>query len=123
MRRRLIGGSAWHAAVVASLILASCGTSADVGPTIYISNVDGPTARVVAWQGASAVIVTCASARTISSQGAPPLPWDLTVSDASTGRELFSHSVTGTLYLIVRSDGVLWGAEPGSGGPAPQGCH
>jgi hypothetical protein len=90
---------------------------------IHVENLDGPTARVVAWVGGPSVAVACGGSRTIGPQGAPSLPWNLTVYDASSGRVLFSHTVTGTIYLIIRSDRVLWGDQPGNGGPVPRGCH
>jgi len=114
------------AAMVAATLLAACTTPSGAAPGIHIENVDGPAVRVVAWSGAPSVIVACGSGMTdVSLKGAPPLPWEFRIYDATTDRELFSKSVSsGTLYVIVRADGVLWGTEPGSGGPAPTGsCH
>jgi len=123
LRRDLSGVTAWRAAVAALLLVISCGTSAGSGPMIHVENLDGPTARVVAWDGGPSVTVACGGSRTVGPQGAPSLPWHLTVYDASSGRVLFSHTVTGTIYLIIRSDRVLWGDQPGNGGPVPGGCH
>ena len=123
------GGSsvrpALAAAVVAATFLVACTTPLGAAPGIHIENIDGPAARVVPWSGAPSVIVACGSGTDVSLQGAPPLPWDFKIYDATTDREMFSKSLgSGTLYVIVRSDGVLWGTEPGSGGPAPKGsCH
>ena len=116
------GRTVWPALVVLLFTLSSCGTSTELGPTIHVQNLDGPPAKVVPWEGAQAVAVNCGTNKTISPDGAPPLPWSLTVYDTSSGSVLFTHSVTGTLYLIIRAGGVLWGDEPGSGGPAPKGC-
>jgi len=114
------------AAMVAATLLAACTTPVGAAPGIHVENIDGPAARVVAWSGAPSVIVACGSGMTdVSLKGAPPFPWDFRIYDAATDRELFSKSLSfGTLYVIVRADGVLWGTEPGSGGPAPNAsCH
>ena len=113
------------AAVVAATFLAACTTPFGAAPGIHIENIDGPAARVVPWSGAPSVIVACGSGTDVSLRGAPPLPWEFRIYDATTDRQLFSKSLSSeTLYVIVRADGVLWGTEPGSGGPAPNAsCH
>ena len=109
------------AAMVAATLLAACTTPFGAAPGIHIENIDGPAARVVAWSGAPSVVVACGSGMTdVSLEGAPPLPWNFRIYDATTDRQLFSKSLSSeTLYVIVRADRVLWGTEPGSGGPAP----
>jgi hypothetical protein len=113
------------AAMVAATLLAACTTPLGGEPGIHIENIDGPAVRVVAWSGASSVMVACGSGTDLSLKGAPSLPWDFRIYDATTDQELFSKSLSsGTLYVVVRADGVLWGSQPGSGGPAPTGsCH
>jgi hypothetical protein len=113
-------------AILAAVLLTSCGgTASGPGPTVHIDNIDGPTVRLVAWSGAPAVVVPCGGTSVVPPTGAPALPWDLEVYNAANSQVLFSHSVAepGDLYLLVRSGGVLWGMSPGSGGPAPLGCH
>ncbi len=113
------------AAIVAVMLLAACTGPFGAGSGIHIQNIDGPKVRIVAWSGAPSIMVDCGSGTEVSLNGAPSPPWDFRIYDATTDRELFSKSVSsGTLYVIVRADGVLWGSEPGSGGPAPTaGCH
>jgi hypothetical protein len=113
------------AALVAATLLAACATPFGAEAGVHIENIDGPAVRVVAWSGAPSVMVACGSGTDLSLKGAPPLPWDFRIYDATTDQELFSKSLSsGTLYVVVRADGVLWGSQPGSGGPAPTGsCH
>jgi hypothetical protein len=113
------------AAIVAVMLLAACTGPFGGGPGIHIQNIDGPKVRVVAWSGAPSVMVDCGRRTDVSLNGAPSPPWDFRIYDGTSNRELFSKSVSsGTLYVIVRADGVLWGTEPGSGGAAPvTGCH
>jgi hypothetical protein len=97
------------------------------GPTIHVQNIDGPNARLVAWNGAVPVMIPCGGgAVVVPPTGAPPLPWDLKVYDATGGQVLFSHTVgdSGDFYILIRDGGVLWGTSQGSGGPAPiHGCQ
>jgi hypothetical protein len=115
------GRSAWlAAAIVGATLLAACSTPFGAAPGIHVENIDGPAVRVVAWSGAPSIIVACGSGTDMSLKGAPPLPWEFRIYDATTARELFSKSLnSGTLYVMVRADRILWGTEPGSGGPAP----
>jgi hypothetical protein len=118
---RSVRSASLAAAIVAATLLAACTTPFGAATGIHIENIDGPAARVVAWSAAPSVIVACGGGMTdLSVRGAPPLPWDFRIYDASTDRQLFSKSLSsGTLYVIVRADRVLSGTEPGSGGPAP----
>lgn len=126
MRLESVGSSArpaLAAALVAVTFLVACTTPFGAAPGIHVVNIDGPAIRVIPWSGAPSVIVACGSRTDVPRQGAPPFPWDFRIYDAKTDREMFSKSLdSGTLYVIVRSGGVLWGTEPGSGGPAPSGA-
>lgn len=94
------------AAIVAATLLAACTTPFGAAPGIHVENIDGPAVRVVAWSGAPPVIVACGSGTDVSLKGAPSLPWEFRIYNATTDRELFSKSLSsGTLYVIVRADG------------------
>ena len=112
---------AWAIPTVASaVLLSSCIPFGLASTGIHLQNIDGPAVHVVTWRGGPSVTMDCGHNADLSDSGAPA-SWDLVIVEASSGKQLFLHQLSGSqpLYVIVRADGVLWGTEQGSGGPAP----
>ena len=86
---------------------------------LVISNLDGPDVVVQPWDDARPVVVPCGRTVNIGDDASPQGPWDVKVTNRSTGETMFEKTLKGpTIYLRVAPGGVVSGDSPLSG-PAP----
>jgi hypothetical protein len=109
-------------AIVVGVVAVIAGLALVLSPArLIVADIDGPPVQV-AVAGVGDFSVDCNNTKTFVIPLFHIASRDVTVLNARTGSVLRRLTLTGDVVVLVRRDGVLYGAPSASYGPAPVGC-